>query len=85
MKQIQNGTGMWEYRERINMMTVMCSKKINLEWYFTNLYNRFDQCSARQQLYKHGPTQNNRRACVFYVVHAMTSAGNRPMNSLSDM
>jgi hypothetical protein len=47
--------------------------------------NGFDQRVAKQWLCKHGPMGNSRWGCVFYVIRAMPSACNRPMNSQADM
>jgi hypothetical protein len=68
-------------------VTSSCSKRILPHSYFAYLHiycNWFDQRVAKQRLCKHGPTHNNRRGCVFYVVRATPSAGDRPMNSQSD-
>jgi hypothetical protein len=45
--------------------------------------NRFDQRAARQHLYKHGPTRNNRWGCVFYVVRAEQWWNNGVMQPVS--
>jgi hypothetical protein len=53
--------------------------------YFQLYCNGFDQSVATQRFRKHSPTRNSRWGCVFYVVPNTPSAGNGPINWLSDM
>jgi hypothetical protein len=48
-----------------------------------NCCNRFNLRVARQQLCKHGPTRNNRRGCVFYVVRVEQRWNNGVMQPVS--